>query len=552
MNFITTLNKKLLENYPLLWNTKIIWMVLVNLIIHFVFFLIGYLTVNNLADIKSRYNLESFYFNDSALYYNLLISIIILLVWVIFYLRNNAFKSNYSFNKNMLFKQFCCILFIVFISISQFFSFKAGLTLKIRSLYDWEEVKKDINKFNKLALFLVQNEDDYDIKNKEYPKPFPLKIAISNENIDNVDTSKTYLKKDSLKYQFYHFNESLWNEDVKQNPSLKYFDNKSDFKYRIVKDVSAFKAFLEPSLFNFSKTTFEVSSDFSESDILIKFYEEILTKNDKYEIRTLLENGIVLADKYEIKHNLTVEKWFPIVYNPLNFILTETISTSNPKETTHYSDYNYNRKINYIVPFSKELFFDFGKLDDFFKNVYFSYHKKFDYDLFCFLIGLALFFSIVLFVFKTTTLKSVLFTVVAFLILLTLFTWIMSSSLFTNHETFFYKYKDNILVVFIALVVFSISIISYLKRWPRIIIHISWILNLFSVPMIALFMILGYAEYYREKYSENVGFNSVEYKVSYPEEVWIFKYSFWVYIFVTVISIFIYSRYIRKLKAIPK
>ena len=128
----------------------------------------------------------------------------------------------------------------------------------------------------------------------------------------------------------------------------------------------------------------------------------------------------------------------------------------------------------------------------------------------------------------------------------------MSSSLFTNHETFFYKYKDNILVVFIALVVFSISIISYLKRWPRIIIHISWILNLFSVPMIALFMILGYAEYYREKYSENVGFNSVEYKVSYPEEVWIFNYSFWVYIFVTVISIFIYSRYIRKLKAIPK
>ena len=62
MNFITTLNKKLLENYPLLWNTKIIWMVLVNLIIHFVFFLIGYLTVNNLADIKSQYNLESFYF----------------------------------------------------------------------------------------------------------------------------------------------------------------------------------------------------------------------------------------------------------------------------------------------------------------------------------------------------------------------------------------------------------------------------------------------------------------------------------------------------------
>ena len=41
--YFTKIDQYLLENYPTIWNTKIVWMLLVNIIIHILFFFIGFL-----------------------------------------------------------------------------------------------------------------------------------------------------------------------------------------------------------------------------------------------------------------------------------------------------------------------------------------------------------------------------------------------------------------------------------------------------------------------------------------------------------------------------
>ena len=38
--YFTKIDQYLLENYPTIWNTKIVWMLLVNVIIHILFFFI--------------------------------------------------------------------------------------------------------------------------------------------------------------------------------------------------------------------------------------------------------------------------------------------------------------------------------------------------------------------------------------------------------------------------------------------------------------------------------------------------------------------------------
>ena len=40
--YFTKIDQYLLENYPTIWNTKIVWMLLVNVIIHILFFFIGF------------------------------------------------------------------------------------------------------------------------------------------------------------------------------------------------------------------------------------------------------------------------------------------------------------------------------------------------------------------------------------------------------------------------------------------------------------------------------------------------------------------------------
>ncbi|WP_165731432.1 hypothetical protein [Polaribacter sp. 20A6] len=549
MNFINKINKYLLEHYPLIWNTRLVWMLGVNIIVHLLFFLIGFSSVNGLADLKEHYKLDDFFFFTSNVYYNVLISIFILLIWIIFYLRNNAFKNLYSIKKGMVFQQFCIVFLIILISTTQFYSFKTGLKIKTRSLYNWQELDKDIKTFNKFSLFLMQEQDEYEIDKKEYPDPFPLKVAVGYEQnlTDNIDTTQVFFKRDGHFLQFYKFNN---NYDLETNNSYKTrssidFDN---FEDRTIIDISEFKEFLNPSLFNYSKEKFNYGQDSLDYKNQLNFYQEILNNKDDIRIKEGLKKVLSISKKYEIKHNLTVDNWFELIDNKPSYLLTELIHTSNPKEE-YYARTGYgvnNLSSGKDIPYSKSLYFDFNDSDNFFKNVYESYFSGFDIVFLYFIIAFSFCLSILILIFKTTSIKTILLSFVASLVVLVLIVWLMSSS---NNLFGYSKYNEYFIMLFISFLIIVFSIFSYILNWKKTIISIFWSLVLFAVPTFFLFAAFSYSRFLKDVYLE---LNPQNYNYKSNFETWFQNYGFWAILLVSIITIYVYSLFIRKLKARPE
>jgi hypothetical protein len=450
-----------------------------------------------------------------------------------------------------LFKQFCIILFIFFISISQYFSFKKGLTIRIKSLYSWEEVDNDIKTFNKISLFLGQNQDDYEISKKQYPEPFPLRVAVSynNDTRDNIDTSKVYIKRKGTLYQFYKLKNDKGFNRVKENIYQSKFSN-HDFSYRIVKDIGKLKNFLKPSLHNYSKEVFTYGQNYTAFKSQIKYQQEILDSQDDFKIQEDLKIFLKLADKYKADYNLGAEKWFKLINNKPDYFLTSLIGESDPrsedlnavKYNFNKTDFEYSDNDSYISH-SKTLYFSFNRADNFFKNVHQSYFPIFEVEIFYFLLIFSIVLSILLFIFKTTSLKSILLSVVASLVVLVLIVWMMSSQNFLYNTGAKREYFVMILVSFIIILG---AILSYVLKWKIIITSIFWSLALFAVPTFFCFVSLDYVKSLSDNHRIDFP-NDYGYKSNF--EIWFNDYGFWTIMLIWFLTIFTYSLYIRKLKA---
>ena len=105
----------LLERYPSLWNTKIVWLLGIALCAHLFFFLFGFFSVNE-EDFSTKYfgTIEKFF--PIAFLLNFVISTLLLVGWLVQMSKNNAFKHFYPSNALKLFGQFVQYFLIVFAS----------------------------------------------------------------------------------------------------------------------------------------------------------------------------------------------------------------------------------------------------------------------------------------------------------------------------------------------------------------------------------------------------------------------------------------------------
>lgn len=358
MNFIKKINKYLLENYPIIWNTRLVWMLGIGMLTHILFFILGYVAVTNQEDIVSQYNLKEFYYDTSIVYYNILLSIIILLIWVIYYIQNNAFKNFYKLKKGTLLLHFFIVCGIVFLNISQHYSFYKGIKLKVRNLYDWKEVDADIKQLNNTAVFLNNNKTNYGFKNKKYPKPFPLEYSETEYIYRNqiVDTTKAYIKRSGRYYQFYKRDTGLIAKDEEalrkrngiENGSIEVEEvadainhiNVNDFKYRLVEDVSFYKDDLEYCLVNYSETLFKTGQTAEDYEQRIKYYEAFFNNADEDDIKEQLSSFLSLAKKYNIKNNLNIDDWYYFL-NENNYEYEKTLIEENKNS---YNIYEIRKK----------------------------------------------------------------------------------------------------------------------------------------------------------------------------------------------------------------
>lgn len=549
MNIIRKINKYLLEHYPLIWNTRLVWMLLINLFMHLFFFILGYLAVANMDDVKARWSLSDYYDNTVIVNYNILFSTLIILIWIVYYLRNNAFKNFYKLSSFALFKEFCILILIAFISVSQYLSFKQGLMLKIRSLYSWEEIDQDIKTLNRTGIFLTKTYSDYEIDKKKYPKPFPLKVASENTNdvVNVIDTTRAYFVYKGFRYQFFEIDQEFLLEYRKKNPYGElYFNNSDNFKHRIVKDVYKYRDHIQPNLRNYSKTLYSIGQDSLDYQAQLNYHEKILNQANVDTIKSELTTHLALLDKYEIDHNLTLDYWFPNVFNPPLYEVKELIRNQDPKKRYSYStvDNNYHDskdKYTSSLLLSETFYCNLDYLDNLFKNVYYSYFVESETEFISIILAIVIFFGLILYIFKTTSLRSLLFSIVSFLLLLVIVIMMMS------YTSRIYDYRSNvdpeqIVMIAISLLVIVFAVISYVKKFKKLVSTILFSLSLYAFPLFVLFVCLRISKI----------LNDANDYITDPFTLWFNEYGYWFVISCWILGIFIYSRFIKELNSRPE
>ena len=131
----------LLRNYPIVWNTKFIPMGITVIIFNIFFFFFGFFSDS--IDFTDYYNTSTSVELFKPI--SCLISILILIIWLIFYLKNNGLKSFYTKNTKKLYLEWLLTFILISGNILYSYSYSQGIKFKERTYASKEEVKK-INK----------------------------------------------------------------------------------------------------------------------------------------------------------------------------------------------------------------------------------------------------------------------------------------------------------------------------------------------------------------------------------------------------------------------
>ena len=128
------MKKYLLERYPLVWNTHLIWALPLILATHLFFFSWGFAMVTDEAMGNYYFSLRN-RFEGLPMVMNFIAIVLLLVGWLIRLFRNNAFERFYPVSRWQLFRQFVIYLFIMGGILSSGLSFMVGENTKVHWRY---------------------------------------------------------------------------------------------------------------------------------------------------------------------------------------------------------------------------------------------------------------------------------------------------------------------------------------------------------------------------------------------------------------------------------
>ncbi len=447
--FIYKINQYLIERYPNVWNTRLVWMLGSAIILHALFFLFGLLTLTDPKTLQQR-AVDTLFFTNGMIYLSVIISILLSVVWVIHLFKNNAFKNFYPTTRKRLFLQFWYYLLIIFSCSTFYLSYNYGMKTYISAVYKDAQLAKEINIANDAALFLSEKISDYTLDKRLYPQSFQKLYCETNEQL--IDESEPYLSFLDEDYQFY----SLYTKETSNDGTYRHqgfagyvYTKTTDsiityfYKDSVVHAPMQVKT-SAPSYYNYSATFYQSRKDtlneerfeynysldgneyyddyyydwnqrFSLRHILRnKRVNELLERNDKNEIKTLLSNFIAVADTYYIKHNLNAEDWFSFVYHPRDFEVKSFIR--NYKKTSYeYAESissNNTKFHNFYKNNTTDYYFENNELHNVFENIEDIKASSPFMDSIHFFMWFSFLFAMLIFIFRVTGLKPLLFTIV--------------------------------------------------------------------------------------------------------------------------------------------
>lgn len=144
------INQYLITRYPLLWNTRIAFVLPVALLIHLFFYAAGY---SNDIDLKDL-SVDEYFRIEVVVLFSCLVTALLVIFWLIYYLRNNPFKSFYTVSRNYLFCEFLLIFLVFFSSNTFFLTYQQSLYDRVERNTRHVDLEKEANLFNLASRFL--------------------------------------------------------------------------------------------------------------------------------------------------------------------------------------------------------------------------------------------------------------------------------------------------------------------------------------------------------------------------------------------------------------
>jgi hypothetical protein len=513
--FIQQQNQYLLENHPTLWNTKIIWMLGTSLILHILFFIAGLLSLIDPETLQEYRVIDNFYGNGVFLL-GLIISIVLLVVWMIAMFRNNAFNNFYPFTRVKLFKHFLSY-FVIFIATTTFYySFTLGMQAHIAISYDDERMEQDITLANKAIPLLPFEMESYELDRLRQPAPFDTLYCATGSL--NVDKSEKHHEFKGEEYQFYTLKKvridtsRLADQDLRDLSVYNEVINNSRVFY--VKDqVSRAKLPFEtaaPSFYNFSDVFYERDENrtyYSESiyearDSGNQFNQLTIERTKQTQInqqllmegeaavKTTLDALMKLSQTYQIKHNISVSEWMQVQSYKPPYLIVEIIEDGvrpYSKNSFQNNASNTTDLSRYIYELRRSKYFDASGLRQILSNVHELKNTNiFEGSLHVFL-RLAFAFSVIVFMYRVTGLKPLLFSIVT-IGLLGVFTSLIA--VFVGYLISFSNASDYLIFILVLTIgsTILISTLGYYRRFKKLIAGI--LINITMVGIVPYMVLI--------------------------------------------------------------
>lgn len=506
------IQKKLLLKYPLLWNTKFVPMVAIGLLLHLIFFSLGYL--DGTIDFSNRNNLD---IEVTCILFGVLLVIIIIILWLVNYFKNNSLKSFYSKSKYSLFYEWLQIFVVSTLLITFYLPFSIGKQLHQKSYYSLEETTNRCKTIATADMFIDGSfaETEIDSLASGLIDSLGNKL-VNNEISENYETQeRAYETQATMAY-------------VYKNHII--FNGKKYNQFSLV-----------------NRNTFEFTVISREQDSLNRIQvQNWLHQDNQAEVKKLMDNYLSLIREHNLATNLTLDKWFDIVYKAPEF---DEFLYIQPYLKEYETDESYNNSYVYATKVGNEerKYSKYFIQQDVLKEKYDTVSEAhtdsfFNIEMILgFLYG-AFGLSILIFSFRVTSGKSWLIAVVTtgvINIVYGIFTAITGVG-----NMYFY------LILFTILgIIFYFFLIYYNKKN----LQLSRIaLNLFLWSFIGVIPLIYFIiqEHYASSYDYRIGYNytSPEYQWMKDHTTHMFSLNF----ILAVLTLFFLSKIIRNWKRISE
>lgn len=592
-NFVTRVNNYLLERDAVVWNSKLVWILPIACGIHLLFFLTGYFSLSirgALADSSIAYNIAG----SQVYMFSILISILIIVLWLIQLFKNNAFKSFYPASKFQLFGSFLLYFLIIFACSGFHISYVLGREAYVKHTFPESRMQRELDESNLAATFLLYNGNDYTLDNKSYPAPFDTLFCETNYRTD----ANFPLVKDSFgAYQFYTFSKDSIPLKIFENMKydirgviVSYRDDSSYVYYKKDKVVDL-RAMVSPalSLYNYSTLRFDDGSKreymrvssygYNNYDKSIHSFDEsrkirfaqnkkvyaLLERNNPAEIKKLMSDFLDIANYYGVANNLTVKAWLQLVNVRDGFKVSHLMSNNGYDSSNNEIGIrnaqaavdsavatvavtgnavlaDTNKYANRKLPVTK-LYFADDQLNNVFTNVSEIRSYSIFTNMFYTTFWITFFFASVLFAFRVTGMKELLFAIITTAII-TIVIGIIVIGVRGDDELFiFYLIFATMVFIFLMSTVFRNKL---RKRMASIFLNISIVI---IVPFFLL--ILGIISMHQDKMNREISLHLKNYT---PPPVLLERlgeHTHWVLFFTGLICLYWYTAVIRNWKSLP-